>query len=210
MEPTTKKFICTDIVQSIIQGEYRPNGLLSERKLMEKYGVSKSIVREALGELCNENVLRSIPRYGYEIVTLTESDVRNILQFRVMIECQSLPIVFQKASREELGELSRNLQLLAPEHDQEVWEAWENNSKFHLQLLALSGNRYCYDQIKRSLSILKRAYAQFYWDKWRRVRFHFDGEKHLRVTEALQQGDLALASCLLEQDINSFNAVTNL
>jgi DNA-binding GntR family transcriptional regulator len=72
-------------------------------------------------------------------------------------------------------------------------------------LLALSGNRYCYSQIKRSLSILKRAYAQFYWDKWRRVSFHFDSETHLLITDALQKGDLPLATRLLEEDIYSFS-----
>lgn len=206
MEQSTKQMIHNDIVQDIIKGEYRQNGLLSERRLMEKYGTSKSVVREALVELCSENVLRSIPRYGYEIVTLTENDVRNILQFRVMVECQSLPIVFQKASPEELAELVAYLQSLSPAGDQEVWDAWDDNSKFHLQLLALSGNRYCYSQIKRSLSILKRAYAQFYWDKWRRIRFRFDNETHVRIASALKAGDLTLAIQLLEKDINSFGS----
>jgi len=210
MDTYTKPDIKNDVVQDIIRGEYRPHGLLSERRLMEKYGVSKSIVRDALSELCCENVLRSIPRYGYEIVTLTESEVRNILQFRVMIECQSLPIVFEKASAEELAELVRFMNSLSPGGDQDVWDSWEDNSKFHLQLLALSGNRYCYDQIKLSLSILKRAYAQFYWDKWRRVRFAFNNETHLRITKALQEGDVPHASRLLAEDINSFgHAVIN-
>ncbi len=206
MEQYTKQMIHNDIVADIIKGEYRHNGLLSERRLMEKYGTSKSVVREALVELCNENVLRSIPRYGYEIVTLTESDIRNILQFRVMVECQSLPIILEKASKEELADLAVQEQGLSPTGDQEVWDAWDNNSKFHLKLLALSGNRYCYSQIKRSLTILKRAYAQFYWDKWRRIRFHFDNETHLRITNALQTADLDLAIRLLAEDINSFGS----
>ena len=150
MEPFTKQMIHNDIVQDIIKGEYRHTGLLSERQLMEKYGVSKSIVREALAELCSENVLRSIPRYGYEIVTLTEADVRDILKFRVMVECQSLPIIFEKAGPEELAELIAHMQSLWPTGDQEVWDAWDINSQFHLQLLALSGNRYCYHELKRS------------------------------------------------------------
>lgn len=209
METISKHEIYNDIIQSIIRGEYRAQGVLSERRLMEKYGVSKSVVRESLSDLCYENVLRSIPRYGYEIVALTETDVRNILQFRVMIECQSLPIVFEKASKEELSALVEHLENLSTDGDQDVWDSWENNSKFHLQLLALSGNRYCYDQIKRSLGILKRAYAQFYWDKWRRIRFNFDNETHLRITSALQEGDVALASRLLAEDINSFGSVVN-
>lgn len=204
MEPYSKQMIQHDIVQDIIRGEYLQTGLLSERQLMEKYGVTKSIVREALVELCSENVLRSIPRYGYEIVTLTEGEVRDILKFRVLVECNSLPTVVERASQDELAELALYTQTLSPSGDQDVWDAWDNNSKFHLQLIALGGNRYCYDQLKRSLSILKRAYAQFYWDQWRRVRFHFDSEHHLKITDSLKKGDLAAARAVLEEDICSF------
>ncbi|MFH1511989.1 MAG: GntR family transcriptional regulator [Bacillota bacterium] len=204
MDNYSKPEIKHDIVQGIIRGEYRKQGFLTERTLMDKYGVTKSIVRDALSELRCENVLRSIPRYGYEIVTLTESEVRNILQFRVMVECQSLPIVFEKASREELADLVKFMQSLTPHEDQDVWDSWEDNSQFHLHLLRLSGNRYSYEQIKQSLSILKRAYAQFYWDKWRRVRFRFNNDTHIMITNALQESNVPLASRLLEKDINSF------
>lgn len=207
MEKPTKPRIKHDIVQGIIRGEYRKHGFLTERTLMDKYGVTKSIVRDALSELRCENVLRSIPRYGYEIITLTENEVRNILQFRVMVECQSLPVVFEKASQEELNDLVKFMQGLTPHEDQDVWESWEDNSQFHLHLLMLSGNRYCYEQVKQSLSILKRAYAQFYWDKWRRVRFRFNNDTHIKITNALQESDVPLASRLLAEDINSFGDV---
>ena len=203
MEPYTKPMIKHDIVQDIIRGEYLQTGLLSERQLMEKYGVSKSIVREALVELCSENVLRSIPRYGYEIVTLTEGEVRDILKFRVLVECNSLPVVLKQARHDELEEMAAYTRM-SPSGDQDVWDAWDNNSKYHLQLIAMGGNRYCYDQLKRSLSILKRAYAQFYWDQWRRVRFHFNSEHHIQITDALMRGDLETARRVLEEDISSF------
>lgn len=204
MEAISKPEIKNDIVQSIIRGEYRHQGFLTERTLMDKYGVTKSLVRDALSELRCENVLRAIPRYGYEIVTLTEIEVRNILQFRVMVECQSLPLVFEKASKKELSDLLEFMQALTPTEDQDVWDSWEDNSQFHLHLLMLSGNRYSYEQIKLSLSILKRAYAQFYWDKWRRVRFRFNNDTHIKITNALRHNDIAQASDLLQEDINSF------
>lgn len=204
MDTYSKQEIKINIVQGIIRGEYREQGFLTERSLMDKYGVTKSTVRDVLSELRCENVLRSIPRFGYEIVTLTENEIRHILQFRVMVECQSLPIVFERASKEELSDLVRFMQSLTPTEDQDVWVSWEDNSQFHLHLLMLSGNRYSYEQIKQSLSILKRAYAQFYWDKWRRVRFHFNNETHIKITNALQESDVSLASRLLKEDIESF------
>ena len=206
MEQYTKRMIYHEIVSDIIKGEYRQNGLLNERRLMEKYGTSKSIVREALVELCNEDILRSIPRYGYEIVILTETDVRNILQFRVMVEGQNLPIVLEKASPQELELLMLQEEKFSLHEEQDVFDAWDNNSSFHLQLLALGGNRYCYRQVKQSLSILKRAYAQFYWDKWRRIRFCFDSGRHISISDALKRGDLDTALQVLTYDINSFGS----
>ena len=148
-------------------------------------------------------MLRSIPRYGYEIVTLTEGEVRDILKFRVLVECNSLPVVLKQARHDELEEMAAYTRT-SPSGDQDVWDAWDNNSKYHLQLIAMGGNRYCYDQLKRSLSILKRAYAQFYWDQWRRVRFHFNSEHHIQITDALMRGDLETARHVLEEDISSF------
>ena len=48
--------------------------VLTEGSLVEKFGVSKAPVREALVKLCSEGVLKSVPRYGYIIVRLNERD----------------------------------------------------------------------------------------------------------------------------------------
>lgn len=81
-----KDAIYNAILESIISQEYRPNQVLNEKTLVEKYGCSKSPVREALVSLCNDNVLRNIPRYGYEVVRLTVEDIQEMLQFRLVLE----------------------------------------------------------------------------------------------------------------------------
>ena len=67
---TLKQIVHDEVFKDIIQGMYKPGDIISEVLLTEKFGVSKAPVREALIELCNENVLRSIPRYGYEIIPI--------------------------------------------------------------------------------------------------------------------------------------------
>ena len=62
-----KDQIYENILNEIIDGNYRQNDIITERELIEKYGVSKSPVREALVELCNEKILESRPRMGYQI-----------------------------------------------------------------------------------------------------------------------------------------------
>ena len=68
-----KDTIYKAILQDILSYEYKPNDILNEKALVEKYGCSKSPVREALLELCADNILRSIPRYGYEVIRVTRA-----------------------------------------------------------------------------------------------------------------------------------------
>ena len=65
---TLKENIYNSIWDGIVNGEYDSNYIFNEKALVEKYKVSKSPVRDALIELCSDGILRSIPRYGYEIV----------------------------------------------------------------------------------------------------------------------------------------------
>ena len=39
--------------------------------MIEKFGVSKSPVREALVELCKDGILTNIPRMGYQVRAVT-------------------------------------------------------------------------------------------------------------------------------------------
>ena len=64
-------------MEGIFSGEYKPNQILNEKELVEKYGCSKSPIRDALITLCNEGVLRNIPRYGYEVIRLTKEMVED-------------------------------------------------------------------------------------------------------------------------------------
>ena len=36
--------------------------------------------------LCNERVLRNMPRYGYEVTRLTMDDINEMLEFRLYLE----------------------------------------------------------------------------------------------------------------------------
>ena len=62
---TLKERVYRGIYEAVTNGEYRPNDILTENQMIEKFGVSKSPVREALVELCKDGVLINIPRMGY-------------------------------------------------------------------------------------------------------------------------------------------------
>ena len=81
-----KEMVYNAVLQEIISGKYQPGNILNEKKLIEKYEVSKSPVRDALISLCADGIVRSIPRYGYEVIRLTHMDIYEMLQYREFLE----------------------------------------------------------------------------------------------------------------------------
>lgn len=65
---TIKEDIHNKILADITSGHYKQNEIITEASLTAKYHVSKSPVREALIELCKEQILQSLPRLGYQVV----------------------------------------------------------------------------------------------------------------------------------------------
>lgn len=206
--PSLKEKIHAAVLQDIIQGGYKPSDIISEKQLIEKYGVSKSPVRDALIELCNENILRSIPRFGYEIVRLTEQDVRNIVEFRVMVESECLRKSMRLMNDQDMDEIAAYTLANCRRSDQaDIWEHWENNIRFHLHLVQYCGNEYCYRTIQTSVNTLLRAYAQFHWERWKRTSFVMGCEGHMRVVDAVRAREPEKAVALLVEDIRSLEEI---
>ncbi|MBR2596770.1 MAG: GntR family transcriptional regulator, partial [Solobacterium sp.] len=78
-----KQYVYNAILEDIFELRLKPGDILNEKALVERFGCSKSPVREALLTLCNERVLRSMPRYGYEVVRLSSQDVRELMELRM-------------------------------------------------------------------------------------------------------------------------------
>ena len=201
-----KTEIYDSILKDIIEGNYKQNEIINEKQLIEKYGVSKSPIRDALIELCSEGVLISHPRYGYEVVRINEKEIRDIVNFRIMIETGCLRDAASIMTRADIREL-REFTLTEchnSDEDTTILEHWDNNSRFHLKLLSYSGNDYCYSMLQKSIGIMTRAYAQRHWERWGTISIRMGGENHLKVIDYLMDQDVGSAVDELRKDIDSF------
>ena len=201
-----KTEIYDSILKDIIEGNYKQNEIINEKQLIEKYGVSKSPIRDALIELCSEGVLISHPRYGYEVVRINEKEIRDIVNFRIMIETGCLrdaATIMTKTDIRELREFTLT-ECSNSDEDTTILEHWDNNSRFHLKLLSYSGNDYCYSMLQKSIGIMTRAYAQRHWERWGTISIRMGCENHLKVIDYLMEQDVDRAVKKLRGDIISF------
>lgn len=191
------------LLEAIVRGEYRPNDIINEQTLVEKFGCSKSPVREALIALCNEGVLRNLPRFGYEVIRLTKEDISDILDFRLILEGGYLQKNAARITPEAILKL-QELDTCCNQPSIDLWSHWHANTEFHLQLLSFTGNAYACYQLKKTMEILKRAYGQFYWDKWDSTYIPADMRYHARILDQIQKRNLKDALTCLKLDLEDF------
>jgi len=195
------------ILEDILNYEYKPNQIITEKELVLKYGCSKSPVREALISLCNDGVLRSIPRCGYEVIRLTLDDVTQLQDYRRVLECGILQSCYKKITPRQLDKLRELDQKCTA--SQNMWEHWEDNTAFHLHLMFCSQNQYAFNQLKHAMTVLRRAYAQLYWDRWNSLEPPTDTRFHQKILASLAAGDVTQAVQALDDDLNDFGEVKN-
>lgn len=196
------------ILNDIISLEYNPGDILNEKNLIEKYECSKSPVREALMTLCAENVIRNIPRYGYEVIRLTKEDISEMIQFRLILESGMLKLQYDKFSEDQIRELE-NIDKKCQLECSDVWIHWAYNVEFHLKLVEFCGSTYAVEELEKCMNRLKRAYAQYYRNKSDIKLLSADTKHHTEIIKGLRDKDSNLIIKNLTADLNDFGGLEN-
>lgn len=197
---TLKTTVYNTVFEDIIEGRYKPNEILTEGALVERFGVSKAPVREALIELCKDGILRSLPRLGYQIVPVTLQEMIDLLDFRVDLELSNLRRAAGRITESDIRCL-RELQLnLGHDYSEEVIPHWSLNMQFHMALCQLSGNAYTSKVLYAALHQSSRFVSQYFKAAWSKAR-ESEGRYHMAIVDALAAGDIATAEQMLRKDI---------
>lgn len=200
---TLKDQVYQQIIEEISAGHLTPDSIFTEGQMIEQFGVSKAPVREALVQLCHENVLRSIPRCGYQVIQISAKNIHDLTELRLLLEVGSLPTVLEHMDEQMLQVFKKmNRDRYINAEDRDMWTAWRNNLSYHLQLNAVAQNSKVTEALEHALSACTRAYAQGYRDQRQLASTSKPGQHmHDRIIDALERGDLSAAQESLTNDI---------
>ena len=70
----------------IMTGKLLPGTIVSERELAGRYDMSKTPVREAIGQVCREGLVRRMPGRGYQISPITIKEIVDLFEMRMIVE----------------------------------------------------------------------------------------------------------------------------
>jgi len=93
--------------KAILKGELAPGERLTEKRLAEKMGVSRTPIREAIRKLELEELVIMVPRKGAEVARITEQNIRDVLEVREALEGLAVDIACQTMTEEE----KKNMQI---------------------------------------------------------------------------------------------------
>ena len=204
-----KEYIHDQILKDVIEGTLQPNMILHEKKLMEQYGVSRSPVREALIQLCSESILCNYPKRGYEVSTISEKEIQDIVQFRIAVECTFLMQYGPSITDETLQKLEEHIadHAALQVNGLTALQYWTANMRFHLLLFSSYDNTYTYQKLKDALTIQTRFYAQKRSQRWQSPVFTERDVLHRAILDYLKQKNYTMASSILKADIEDRSTV---
>jgi len=198
--------VARDLQARIARGELRPGDQLpTERELVARYGVSRTVVREAVSTLRAGGLLSTRQGRGAFLLAPPDPpparldaseigplrDVVKLMEIRVSLESEAAFLAAQRRTPEGLAELTAaaadfGRSVETPE------ESSAHDQAFHLCIARLSGNEYFAALLSGlSPSLLPRARVDlFRGDRLSTVAYlrRLEAE-HIRIRDAVAEGD---------------------
>lgn len=202
-EGKKKENVYNAVFADIIRKEYDTDSIITEKSLIEKYQVSKSPIREALLQLCNDGILVSLPRIGYKIKPVSMKDLSDASTLRILIETTALELVFDRITEahikalEALIEEGRSLLTV-----RDVYQHWQLNRRFHLTLCSFANNNAFTQTLDTLMITCFRGISGYYEDSWNMNQNKGDMKYHLQLIEAIRNRNLQKSKEILKADIS--------
>jgi DNA-binding GntR family transcriptional regulator len=105
-EGTKADELALELEQAIVRGELAPGQVLRQEELSERYGVSRTPVREALRRLAALGLVSFEPNRGVRVRTLSRDELREAFLVRAELESLATELAVPKMGREEIAELA--------------------------------------------------------------------------------------------------------
>lgn len=188
-----------DIEEMIAMGELLPGQHLDETELAERFGVSRTPIREAMQQLASMGVVVIRPRRGAIVADLGPQQLVEMFEVMSELEATCARLAARRMTPEEQLALEAAHQACKDALDaQEPDEYYYKNEAFHEAIYAGSHNQFLIEQA-RSLYRRLRPYRRLQLRVRNRLAKSY--AEHDGVVQALLEGDGEKAAHLLREHV---------
>ena len=182
-----RQHVYEQIKHDIITCKLAPGEPVSENQFVDRFGVSKTPIREALTSLVQDGLVEYTPNRGFRVTPVSVTDIQEIFEARIFFESEIFRLAVKKISDAEIDELEKHNWVEGDARSMEHAEAFlESNRKFHSTLAAASRNSrllWYYE------TLMNEAQRLFYMDISLHNREFRWGHGHEGIITALRNRD---------------------
>ena len=88
MDNSTTSLIAARLTRAIVEHRLQPGTKLAEQKLADHFGVSRTLVRQALFQLSQNRLVRLEPARGAFVAAPSADEARQVFAVRRMLEAE--------------------------------------------------------------------------------------------------------------------------
>jgi DNA-binding GntR family transcriptional regulator len=202
-EISSTRAIVEALTRAIVEHRLLPGAKLAEQKLADHFGVSRTIVRQALFQLSQNKLIRMEPARGAFVAAPSADEARQVFIVRRMIETEMTRAFMDSVTGEKIAALREHIaQERQAVSNEDVTGRTELLGDFHVRMAELMGNTVL-AQILEDL-ISRCALITLMYQS--RAQAEHSTDEHERLVDAMALGQTDEAVRLMQEHLDHVQA----
>ncbi|WP_243370319.1 GntR family transcriptional regulator [Geotalea sp. SG265] len=195
---TLRERILETIRDAIMSGSLKPGEKVAEPELAERFGISRTPIREAFRQLESEGYLTVIPRKGAVVTAFSPRDVEEFYAIKSILEGYAARKACDNLTQKELDKLAainQKLKQLADAGD--IKNFFKVHQDFHDLFIKAANNDKLYEMVN---GLMKKFQRLRIASLSKKGRMHVSVEEHEKIIEAFRNKNAGLAEKLVQKN----------
>ena len=192
--------IVATLKERIIHWQYPPEHRLTEAELCQKFGVSRSPVREALRTLATDGFVKKMPNRGYAVKQYNLREIEELYELRLALELFVVECLANRGTpmKDDMDALKRTWTGLQNGSSKKDEELARLDTLFHETLAHAAGNKSLLRQLR---AINERLLLFRMIDFGKAHRVESTCHQHLEILKRIAAKDISGARKAMQRNI---------
>ncbi len=194
---TLREKIVESMREAIIKGTLKAGERLAESDIAERFGISRTPVREAFRQLESEGFLIVAPRRGAVVSAITEKDVMEFYAIKGILEGYAARVATPKLRARDIKtmeDLNNQLEEYANKNDASA--CFRLHNQFHEVFVRACGNEKLYELVQN----LVRQFQRYRLSLSITGKLHESIAQHRAIVKAFASRDADLVERLVKEN----------
>jgi DNA-binding GntR family transcriptional regulator len=194
---TLRERIVETIRNAIVNGQLAPGARIAEPELADKFGISRTPIREAFRQLESEGFITVVPRKGAIVASLSHRDIADFYDLKMVLEGYAARCAVKTLKESDLTKMETvNRQIEAASEKKDLRRLLDLHNEFHDIFLRSCGN----EKLHAIVQNLVMQFRRFRLILAMPGRIEGSIRQHWEIIDAFRKRDPELAEELVRKN----------